>query len=139
MCYLFSLFWEGSSNKTIPSISRVSYFPLATLLYPRLSSSLILPIFSPNLPSSSRQQIEAVPVPLRFGSSYLLALKSSSLSRAGRRQIGGDSERKASVSNPGGKGLRGFLHPKLGAFAYLLNRNRLLLCGKARSCPQIRV
>ena len=108
--------------------------------YPALPEAILFSdSFSPNLPSSSRQQIEAVPVPLRFGSSYLLALKSSSLSRAGRRQIGGDSERKASVSNPGGKGLRGFLHPKLGAFAYLLNRNRLLLCGKARSCPQIRV
>ena len=87
--------------------------------YPALPEAILFSdSFSPNLPSSSRQQIEAVPVPLRFGSSYLLALKSSSLSRAGRRQIGGDSERKASVSNPGGKGLRGFLHPKLGAFAY---------------------
>ena len=44
--------------------------------------------------------------------------------------LGGDKSegiRSAKFCIQGGKG---FLHPKLGAFAYLLNRNRLLCVGK---------
>ena len=126
MCYLFSLFWEGSSNKTIPSISRVSYFPLATLLYPRLSSSLILPIFPPNLPSSSRQQIEAVPVPLRFG--LVLAPGAQKLKpfqgweATNRRGFGAQSF----VS----RGEKVFCIQSWALLLILLNRNRLLCVGK---------
>ena len=70
-CFLY--FGRGvPTRQFLPSPQQDNSFHLPRSLfspcYPALPEAILFSdSFSPNLPSSSRQQIEAVPVPLRFG------------------------------------------------------------------------
>ena len=63
LCVFFILGGESQQDNSF-HLPRSLFSPC----YPALPEAILFSdSFSPNLPSSSRQQIEAVPVPLRFG------------------------------------------------------------------------
>ena len=67
LCHVLRVFFilggESQQDNSFP-LPRSLFSPC----YPALPEAILFSdSFSPNLPSSSRQQIEAVPVPLRFG------------------------------------------------------------------------